>query len=282
MPSEDAGQSQTRRKRRWVGERKASKPGQKPGRRLFTPGDRDWQPLGMESTVARKAITKREAQRAEAEFLSRHFKLVNGSLPPEEDSTKLGPDKRQARFEALNAFPRMPEADLQELQRIIGAYGLPLVRLDSDTAAFVMRRVMLDYFRLNILKRAAQPGLFTPEELLELMHVANLTPTRLAEITHPLLPHNGLTNIQRWLNKASVPTGLHAIRVNRLIDQHVRRRGKSRDQRREQRRGYQRGSIKPETVARSARQARADAKRGRIEAPLASAARKALESEGDA
>lgn len=222
MPTEEAGASQTKRKRRWVGERKASKPGQKPGRKLFTPGDREWKPLGMESTIARKAITKREAQRAEAEWLARHFQLEGTSLG-DESSTRMSKSRRDAYQARLTAFPRMPDHDLQELQRIIAAYGLPITQLDSDTAAFLVRRVMHEYFKLNILKRAAKPGMFTPDELLELMHRKGWTPSELGAITRADDPRAGLTNITRWLNKASMPQGIHAMRVNRLIEQYVRK-----------------------------------------------------------
>lgn len=227
MPTEDAGTSQTRRKRRWVGAAKASKPGQKKGRKLFTPGDREWQPLGMDSTVAKRAITKREAARAEAEWLANHFQLVGTTLGIESSSV-MSAHKREAYRARLTAFPRMPDHELQELQRIIGAYGLPIASLDSDTAAFVLRRVMLEYFKLNTLKRANTPGLFTKEELLELMHRQGWTTSDLAAITKADDHRGGLTNISRWLNGASVPQGIHAMRVNRLIEQHVRKADKRR------------------------------------------------------
>jgi hypothetical protein len=131
--------------------------------------------------------------------------------------------KRDAYQARLTAFPRMPDHDLQELQRIVGAYGLPIAQLDSDTAAFVLRRVMHEYFKLSILKRASKPGMFTPDELLELMHRRGWTPIELASITRADDPRAGLSNISRWLNKASMPQGIHAMRVNRLIEQYVRK-----------------------------------------------------------
>jgi hypothetical protein len=222
VPTEEAGASQTRRKVRWVGARKASKPGQKKGRPLFKPGDREWQPLGMESTVAKRAITKREAARVEAEWLAKHFQLEGTSLG-DESSSVMSTQKREAYKARLTSFPRIPDHDLQELQRIVATYGLPIATLDSDTAAFILRRVMLEYFKLNVLKRSTRPGLFTTDELLELMHRQGWTISDLAEITKAEAPHAGLTNISRWLNGASVPTGIHAMRVNRLIEQYVRK-----------------------------------------------------------
>jgi hypothetical protein len=255
VPTEDTGSSQTRRKRRWVGAAKASKPGTKRGRRPFTPGDRDWQPLGMESTVARKTITKREAQKAEAEWMARHFQLEGTSLGLE-SSTKMSFKRREEYKAKLTAFPLMPDHDLQELQRIVGAYGLPLTRLDSDTAAFILRRVMMEYFRLGTLNRATKPGMFTADELMELMHRQEWTPSHLASITRADNPHAGLTNILRWMNGASTPTGIHAMRVNRLIEIHVRKA----DQRRSGGNPGQQAknpTTNPESIARRARERRA-------------------------
>ena len=272
MPMEEAGATQTRRKRRWVGAAKASKPGQKKGRPVFKPGDREWTPLGMGSTVARKAVNKREAQRAEAEWLAHHFQLTGTSLGVDENSMSLSTKKRQDRQDALTAFPRIPDHDLQELQRIIGAYGLPIAALDSDTAAFVLRRVMLDYFKLNILRRSIKPGYFTPEELTELLHVMGITPAELGHITKAENPHGGLTNILRWLNGASMPHGLHAMRVNRLIEQHVRRAPSGGNPGQQTRRP----STKPETIQREARRKRA---KNRLDVPLASAAKAQREND---
>jgi hypothetical protein len=274
VPTEEAGTSQTRRKRRWVGAAKTSKPGQKKGRKLFTPGDREWQPLGMDSTIAKKAITKRESARVEAEWLARHFQLEGTSLGTE-SSTAMSSAKREAYRARLTAFPRMPEHELQELERIIGAYGLPVARLSSDTAAFVLRRIMMEYFKLNVLKRAITPGLFTKDELLELLHRRGWTTSDLAAITRADDPRAGLSNIARWLNGASNPVGIHAMRVNRLIEQHVRKA----DQRRSGGNLGQRlksPSENPETVKRNAR-ARKSRTLSRDQVPTASAAVEAEE-----
>lgn len=271
----DEVQSQTRRRVRWAGKNRESKPGPKKGRPLLTPDHPDYKPLGDESTVARRAKLKRERQKAEAEWLARHFQLEGTRYGAHENSTVLSLRQRMDRQEALVAFPRIPEHELQELQRLIGAYGLPIARLDSDTAAFILRRVLLDYFKLNILRRATKPPMFTPEELLALLRAMKLQPLELAHITSANNHNAGLGNIMRWLNGGTQPTGIHAMRVNRLIEQHVRRSPAGGNPSQQAKRPR---SQNPETVKRAVRRAK---RRTVVDAPLASAAREAMEN-GDA
>jgi len=270
MPTEEPGATQTRRKVRWVGKRRESKPGPKRGRKPFEPGDMEWKPLGEGSTLARRARVKREQQRAEAEWIAHHFQLDGTKLGKGESTATLSLSGRKTRQDNLTAFPRMPDHELQELQRIIGAYGLPIAQLDSDTAAFILRRVMLDYYKLNILRRALKPGMFTPDELLALLHAMKLNPAELGAISKPNDPHGGLTNVLRWLNEASRPQGIHAVRVNRLIEQYVRKVPSGGNRGQIASRGR---SEKPATVERAAR--RATKPRYVTDAPLASAAKAA-------
>lgn len=269
MPTEDPGQTQTRRKTRWVGKNRESKPGPKPGTRHFVPGDTSWKPLGERSVLTKRAKTKLESQRAEAEWLANHFQLEGASLGRREATKHLSMSGRKNRITRLTAFPRMPDYELQEFQRLIGAYGLPIAQLDSDTAAFVVRRVMLDYFKLGILRRAIKPPMFTSAELLELLHAMHLTPQELGRLTNPGNPSGGFANLTRWLNEASKPTGIHAVRVNRLIEQHVRRAKKLPE-----------GMARDNTEGRAIRRARAKPERY-VEAPQSSASLKAREAGED-
>lgn len=278
MPDEvQTVHSQTRRKVRWQGKNRESKPGPKKGRPLLTPEHPDYKPLGDESTVARRAKVKRERQKAEAEWLANHFQLEGTRYGAHENSTNLTIRQRMDRQEALVAFPRIPDHELQELQRLIGAYGLPIARMDSDTAAFVLRRVLLDYFKLNILRRATKPPMFTPEELLALLRAMKLQPVELAHMTSPNNHNAGLGNIMRWLNGGTHPTGIHAMKVNRMIEQHVRRKPSGGNPSRQ----AKNRSENPETIKRAIRRART---RTTVDAPLASAAKQAMEAEeeGDA
>lgn len=194
------------------------------GQKPFDPLSQTWTPQGQ-SALARRWKREYESKVAEAEWLQRHFKLEDGGRLSRGEATHgLSKKRREEREDALTAFPRMPEHDLQELQRLIGAYGLPLARMDSDTAAFILRRVLLDYFKLTILRRSIRKPMFTPDELIELMRVMRLKPAQLAQVIQPDNYNAAMGNISRWMHGASQPTGVTAMKVNRLIEQQVRRK----------------------------------------------------------
>lgn len=175
--------------------------------------------------MARDSKRRLESARAEAEYLARHFQLdEKGRLDSSESGTKMSFAQREAKQERLTNFPVMPEGERERLEGLIKRYGLPLAALSSDTAAFVVRRVMLDWFKLNVLRRAIKPGLFTQEELIELMRELQVQPSGLAEMVDPARKGPMINMIHRWLHGVNRPVGLGAIRVNRLIEQHVRRK----------------------------------------------------------
>ena len=226
------------------------------------------------SWLAKKARTDRERNRAEAEFLARHLQLdERGTLPEEEKSQNKGVAERQDRIRRLTNYPPIPPGELSRLEGIIKTYGLPLSALSSDTAAFVVRRVMVDFHRLSVLRRSLAKGLFTPDELVELMRVLKVKPAQLAEMVSPgsgVTRNNAMNSIHRWMHGASRPTSVLGIRLNRMIEQNVRRvpSGGAPLKREEAQL-----SQKPQTVRRRAQKQR-KRQEGWIEAPLAYAVRK--------
>lgn len=194
------------------------------GQPEFDPLSQTWVPLGQ-SKLARDARAKKAQQRAEAEFLARHYQLdQRGRLPESEASFKLSVKARQNRSRLMRDYPPIPEGELERLEGIIKAYGMPMLRLSSDTAAFVMRRVMLDFHSLATLRRVVRPPMFTPEELIALMQALDVRPFQLARLVDPKRYDAANAMIHRWLHGVNYPTGVTAVRVNRMIEQHVRRK----------------------------------------------------------
>lgn len=238
-----------------------------------------------QSFLAKQAKTKKSRAVAEAEFLAAHFQLdPDGKLPEDEQAGNKGVKARNAQKARLYDFPRIPDVELQRLEGIIEKYGLPLSAMSSRVAAYVLRRVMADYFKLSTLRRAIKPPMFTPEELVELMRVLKVKPAQLAEMVAPPRDpdarNNSLGSIHRWMHGASTPTSLLAIKINRLIEQNVRNTrtggfpGKFD--------GVAR-SNRPETVLRRERKYR-ERRRGKEEMviPVSQSAKEALERKADA
>jgi hypothetical protein len=246
------------------------------GNKMFNPLSSTVVPLGR-SRLARTTKQKREEALVEAEFLAHHFQLDDqGRLGETENSTKISHAARTAIRKRLSDFPRIPQYEADRLESIIAKYGLPLSALSSDTAAFILRRVMFDYHRLSVLRRRVRKPLFTPEELIELMRVMNVKPFQLAHILEPVRFNaaNGL--IHRWIHGVNHPTGLTAIKTNRLIEQQVRRKKAGGFPAPRQEEAL---SDKPATVERRSRLRRAEKA---LNLPLASAARKQREGNNDA
>jgi len=237
-----------------------------------------------QSFLAKQAKTKKSRAVAEAEFLAAHFQLdPDGKLPEDEQAGNKGVKARNAQKARLYDFPRIPDGELQRLEGIIEKYGLPLSVMSSRIAAFVLRRVMADYFRLSTLRRAVRPPMFTAEELVELMRVLQVKPAQLADMVSPPKDggrNNALGSIHRWMHGASTPTSLLAIKINRLIEQNVRHTrtggfpGKFD--------GVAR-STRPETVLRRERKYK-ERRRGKEEMviPVSQSAKEALERKADA
>lgn len=203
------------------------KPGPRPGQKPFNPLARTWVEQGK-SWLARKAKTDRERRIAEAAFLANHLKLdERGRLPENERSGDKSLQARQERYAKLLNYPPIPEGERQRLEGLIARYGLPLTALSSETAAFIVRRVMMDFHKLSSLRRANSEPMFTPEELIELMRVLKVTPTQLADMLvgnqGPQATNNFRGSIFRWMHGASKPTSTLALKVNALIERYVRR-----------------------------------------------------------
>lgn len=250
---------------------------QRRGDPLFDPETGTWRDLGK-TLQAKRAILAREQKQAEVEWLARHLQLdERGRLPEEEQAGNWSVSKRRAIYNRLTNFPRIPEGELQRLEGIIARYGLPLSVLSSDTAAFVVRRVMMDFHRLAGLRRGTRKGMFTAEELLQLLEQLKVTPSEFGEMVWPQNPNAARGNTYRWLHGVSQPTGLMAVKVNRMIEQQVRRKRTG---------GFparfegEVKSDKPTTVERRERLNRAR-KRGVMHIPLAKSAQQ-REDDADA
>ena len=225
----------------------------------FDPLSRTFRPLGATYT-ARNITLHRQRMRAEAEFLAAHYQMdKTGKLPGDEGAQNLSMTKRRERIERLTTFPPIPPGELERLEGIIAAYGLPLTQLSSDTAAFVMRRVMLDFHRLAVLRREQRPGLFTREELIELMRVLKVRPAHLAQMVagSSVSLDAAQGNIDRWLHDAARPTGTMAIRVNRLIEQNVRHPKRGGTPRPEKDLSTEKDTVRRRTQVRAAKERRA-------------------------
>lgn len=258
------------------------KPGPRPGQKPFDPLARTWTEQGK-SWLARKARTDRAARIAEAEFLAKHLQLdAKGRLPEDERSGDKSLTERRERYAKLTDYPRIPEGERERLEGIIDAYGLPLSALSSDTAAFIVRRVMMDFHKLSSLRRAVQAPMFTPEELIELMRVLKVTPTQLADMLvggqGPAAVNNSRGSIFRWMHGASRPTSTLGLKVNALIERYVRRplRGGYPAPRKESELAQD-----PETAKRRNRHRAQEAKRA-IPIPLAPSARNAKTEQEEA
>jgi hypothetical protein len=174
----------------------------------------------------------------------------------------------------------MPAAVLESLEDILKRYGLPLERLSSETAAFVLRRVLLDYHYMPLLQRTYRAPLFTPEELVELMRLLRVNPHQLADL---LAPHGSpqkkygiYVMIQRWVAGINNPVGLVAQRVSHMIAANVRR--KTAPPANAQVEDSSRLSRAPETVRRREDKRRQrEAEQARVRAPLSRAAQRELE-----
>jgi hypothetical protein len=185
------------------------------------------------SPEVRRRIEKRAAVAQEIDQIARHLQLPGGRMPEDERGERLSRHEREAVWRKLRDFPPIPEPYLHELERLIGMYGMPLMELSSDTAAFVVRRVVSDYHRVRVLRRDyTAKALFTPDELLALLRTLRLRPWQLAEIVDPDRQHTVNAAVHRWLAGLHAPTGKvgsgYAFTVNRLIEQHVRRPSKGR------------------------------------------------------
>ena len=249
----------------------------------FDPLTRSMYPLG-EIKIARDARTKRMLAEADAAWMAKHFQLTeDGKLDPKE-SAQLTAKERAAKYKRLTDFPRIPPGELDRLERIIAQYGLPLAALSSDIAAFVLRRVLIEYHRLTTLHRRTNKGLFTPEELLELLTVMQLKPWELADALRGgqvgTRDRHAINNlIQRWLHGVNKPNGITAIRVNSLIEQHVRKtKARAGGFPAVSRPGVAR-SENPDTVQRRTRRER---QRKPAVAPLTKAAMAEMEAQHDA
>jgi hypothetical protein len=191
---------------------------------LFDPMAKAWRQMGT-TLLAKRSQLERDKARAEAEWLARHLQLdERGRLPGGEAKQNVGEYHRRREYKRLTDFPRIPQGELERLEGIIRRYGLPMSALSSEVAAFVLRRVMMDWYRLTTLRTALRPALFTPEELLALLTEMRLNPSQFAEIIWPANPNAARGNIYRWLHGVNHPSGLVAVKVNRLIEQRVRRR----------------------------------------------------------
>lgn len=246
---------------------------------MFNPLSQTTVPLGQ-SKLAKTAKQKREEALAEAAFLTKHFQLDDqGRLGENENHQRLSHSARAAMRRKLTDFPRIPQYEADRLEEMIRKWGLPLSALSSDTAAFVVRRVMFDYHRLAILRRRTRKPMFTPDELIELMRVMNVKVFQLAHIIEPSRPNAANGMLHRWVHGVNLPTGTTAIKVNRLIEQQVRRKkaGGFPAPRKEDDL-----SAKPETVSRRDRWRRARAPLDLPLASAASAARRQREGKNDA
>jgi hypothetical protein len=197
-----------------------------PNEEPFDPLSQTVIPLGQGKTATALDALRTLSLR-EAEALAKHFQLTErGTLRNDESQQHMGRSKRRTKIVGLHEFPPAPPKAKEAVERFVATYGLPLQDLSSDTAAFILRRVMYDYFRLAILRRQKKEPLFTPDELIELMRVMRLKPFQLAEFLSAGDPkqRNSLSGlIHRWMHGASRPVGVRAMRVNRLIEQQVRR-----------------------------------------------------------
>lgn len=167
---------------------------------------------------------------AQLEALKNHLQLGQPNHGGVGIGSRLAKNRQQRESEdiALESFPKMPEAEKWRLEQIITNYGLPLMQLDTNIAAFIVRRVLRDYNSLTRHKRTVTP-LFTVEELQALMAELKTDWKGLAEITGTTNPKGGGKNnnlIWRWLNGKSAPQGTSAWRVNSYIERYVRRKSK--------------------------------------------------------
>jgi hypothetical protein len=229
------------------------------------------------NAVTRRILRGREEKREEMRALARHYQLTDeGKFNDEESQEKLSRAERDAQLAALHDFPPIPEIALRELERLIGAYGLPMEALSSDKAAFVFRRVVSDFHRMRTLYRdyaLHARAIFTPEELNELMRVLGLRPYQLAELVDPARKNAVNGAIHRWARGQSVPSAAHstsAAKINRLIEQHVRRPNKAR---------VTGESPRPSGAAK--RRRRSETLRDSLRVPLASASRERKEDDGE-
>jgi hypothetical protein len=229
------------------------------------------------TAIGRYARGRRLARLAHAKKMAEHLRLTDqGRIPEAEYARNQGAHGRDDYDAKLRHYPEMPEAVLTTLVDILTRYGLPLEALPSDTAAFVLRRVLLDYRYMALLQRQDRPAMFTVDELIELMRVLGTNQHQLADL---LAPHGSPQDkygiyvmIQRWVQGVNRPWGLTAHRVNQLINQYVRRK-----------RVTTNASIKdeaklshhPETERRRADKRRqAEAEQRRLNVPISRAAKR--------
>jgi hypothetical protein len=209
-----------------------SEPRDRLGRRIMRgrhPGlDDTDDPQTLLSVRQRALLAQRAERAAEMHALASHLGLTaSGTLPEDEQAENESREARERRFAALRDYPPIPEHALRELERIIGAYGMPLEALSSEKAGFVFRRVLSDYHHIRAIARDyRRMGLFTADELRELLRVLGLGPWQLAQVIDPHHAHTINAAILRWLGGLHAPTGRGgsgpAFKINRLIEQHVR------------------------------------------------------------
>ena len=227
---------------------------------------------------------RRAYRLAQAKKMAAHFQLTpDGKVPESETSHTMGMVARDDRDDKLRDYPEMPLGELELLEDIIREYGLPLDRLHTDVAAFIFRRVMIDYRTFALLQRARRPPLFTPQELVELLRVLGLNQYQFSKLLTPgRTPQKAYSTyvmLQRWVQGENVPVGIMAQRVNALITQHVRRKGGLTTNARVT--DESKLSQAPDTVRRrrGKRRQEEDERSGHVQAPLARAARRTPDAE---
>lgn len=231
---------------------------------VFDPLDRTRLPLGSKVTGGRdrRRRAEREALQAELRVLAARYGLTErGTLPEGEQVASISREKRDRIIAKLTGYPVIPDGELALLNDLLRHYGLPVERLDPDVAAFVIRRAQYEFKRFATLQRKPEVPMFTPQELLELLKEMRLRQFALAKLLQPDNPEAAYNAIQRWLHDLNYPRGVLAMRVNRLIDLHVRNRRRPGGFPAERAPGEL--SANPETVVRRNRLDRA---RARLEA----------------
>lgn len=251
---------------------------------LIDPKTGDYREAGN-TVLAKRAKLERDKATAEAEWLAHHLQLDSRGRVPERwawdgsmDRSNRGPQARKKNYDALTNYPRIPDGELERLEGIIQKYGLPLAALSSDVAAFVVRRVMVDFYRLASLRRQTRKGLFTQDEFIALLKHLEMNPKQFAEYLGTANPNAARNSIYRWFHGISAPTGILAIKVNRLIEQQIRRKGVRTGGNAERFRGTH-TSDNPITAERRARKERERRREAEMHIPLA---RSAQEREADA
>jgi succinate dehydrogenase flavin-adding protein (antitoxin of CptAB toxin-antitoxin module) len=224
----------------------------------------------------------RRAERLErARRMAIHLGLTaTGGLPEDETGHNLSPKQRDERDDRLRTgFEEITPEALKALESLIDRYGLPLEELDTRIAAFVLRRVLLEYRNMAYLQRDQRQGMFTPQELVELMRVLHVNQHQLADLlagqASPQKRYQTYVMIQRWVHGINKPTGVTALKANRMIELHVRRKTRGGMKPEGSREPDEELSDKPATVERRTRWRKRRAGEGEMDIPLSTAAQQA-------